>query len=117
MPSAVLGNGIKPSCDSSAVEAALEAQSIPTHPLGVKPLGNQYLHDGPRARGSIGSWAPLPDEIIMLLMEILDKPSLTHLGATCKFMFAVCHSEEIWKALFLRYVTLPKQQFGRYKVK
>ncbi|KFA61438.1 hypothetical protein S40285_03424 [Stachybotrys chlorohalonatus IBT 40285] len=78
------------------------SESIPTHPLGVKPLGNQFLHDGPTARTCIGAWKCLPDEVLMVVLESLDKSSLVHLGSTCKFFFAFCYSEELWKALFLK---------------
>ncbi|CAH0026701.1 unnamed protein product [Clonostachys rhizophaga] len=76
--------------------------AIPSHPLGVKPLGNQYFFQGPSARKCIGKWLPLPDEILMVVLEYFDQSSLTQLGATCKFFFAFCHSEELWKALFLQ---------------
>ncbi|KAL7927702.1 hypothetical protein ACQKWADRAFT_277560 [Trichoderma austrokoningii] len=82
--------------------SASHSDSIPTHPLGVKPLGNQYLAKGPNARRSIGSWACLPDEILALVLDSFDKHSLLNLGSTCKFLYAFCHSEEIWKALYLR---------------
>lgn len=76
--------------------------SIPSHPLGVKPLGNQYLSDGPNAKASIGVWACLPDEVLMTVLEYFDKSCLFSLGSTCKFLYAFCHSEELWKALFLQ---------------
>ncbi|TFB06054.1 F-box protein [Trichoderma ghanense] len=76
--------------------------SIPTHPLGLKPLGNQYLADGPNARRNIGTWATLPEEMLALVLEGFDKSSLLSLGSTCKYMYAFCHSEELWKALYLR---------------
>ncbi|KAM0450336.1 hypothetical protein ACHAPV_004005 [Trichoderma viride] len=85
--------------DSTSVS---HSDSIPTHPLGVKPLGNQYLAKGPNARRSIGSWACLPEEILALVLEGFDKHSLLNLGSTCKFLYAFCHSEELWKALYLR---------------
>lgn len=83
-----------------------QSHSIPSHYLGVKPLGNQYFSDGPNARSHIGDWAGLPDEVIMTVMEYLDKAVLLALGSTCKFLYAACHSEEVWKALFLQYVAV-----------
>ncbi|KAK4083589.1 uncharacterized protein Triagg1_1251 [Trichoderma aggressivum f. europaeum] len=88
------------------------SDSIPTHPLGVKPLGNQYLATRPIARRSIGTWAVLPDEILALVLEGFDKSSLLSLGSTCKFLYAFCHSEELWKALHLRNIELAKYVTG-----
>lgn len=81
-----------------------DSDSIPTHHLGVKPLGNQYLTDGPNARASIGGWRLLPDEVITIILENFDQSCLLNLGHTCKFFYAFCHSEELWKTLFLQYV-------------
>jgi hypothetical protein len=78
------------------------SDSIPSHPLGVKPLGNQYLSDGPSARQSVGTWGSLPDEMVMIVMEHLDRTSLFNLGHTCKFFFAFAHSEDLWKTIFLQ---------------
>ena len=79
---------------------------IPTHPLGVKPLGNQYLSSGGGggaiARRSIGSFEALPDEVLMLLLESFDGVVLRQLGSACRFLYACCHADELWKALFLR---------------
>jgi hypothetical protein len=78
-----------------------QGDSIPTHALGVKPLGNRYLSKGPNAKASSGSWGVLPEEMVMLVLEQMDARSLLSLGSTCKFLFAFCHSDELWKALFL----------------
>lgn len=82
-------------------DAALQNDSIPTHPLGVKPLGNRYLSNGPNAKANIGTWGVLPDEMLTVVLEHLDAKSLQRLGSTCKFLYAFCHSDEFWKALFL----------------
>ncbi|KAG5974260.1 hypothetical protein E4U55_008266 [Claviceps digitariae] len=75
--------------------------SIPTHALGVKPLGNCYLSECPNAKVNSGTWGVLPDEMVMLVLEQMDARSLLSLGSTCKFLFAFCYSDELWKALFL----------------
>lgn len=80
------------------------SDSIPSHPLRLKPLGNQYLYDGPKARRSIGVWNLLPDEILMLVLEQFDAAALLNLGHSCKFLYAFCNSDELWKPLFLQYV-------------
>ncbi|KAI6364332.1 hypothetical protein MCOR25_005670 [Pyricularia grisea] len=79
---------------------ALES-SIPVHPLGVKPLGNQYFASGGNARRNIGVFQILPDEALMLLLEQFDARTLRVLGYTCKFLFAFCSSDDLWKTLFL----------------
>lgn len=79
----------------------LDGDSIPSHPLGLKPLGNKYFFTGHNARDSIGTWASLPDEMIMLVLEQFDESSLLNLGHACKFFYAFCHSDELWKPLFL----------------
>ncbi len=79
-----------------------EARPIPRHPLGVKPLGNQFLsRGGLNARASLGTFYGLPDELLMTFLEYLDGRALRRVGYTCKFLFAFCASEELWKALFL----------------
>ncbi|KKA29763.1 hypothetical protein TD95_004764 [Thielaviopsis punctulata] len=75
---------------------------IPTHPLGVKPLGNLYLSSSPNAKNNAGSLAILADETLMLLLEHLDSTSLANLGATCQYLFAFSNSDELWKQLFLQ---------------
>lgn len=82
-------------------DAVMTSESIPTHPLGVKPLGNQYLLDRPNARKHIGVFTTLPDEALMILLEYLDQSNLRNLGYTSKFLYAFCQSDELWKALFL----------------
>lgn len=89
--------------DSKAVgNAVTSTESIPTHPLGVKPLGNQYLSDRPNARKHIGYLKILPDEALMLLLEYLDEDRLRNLGYTSRFLYAFCRSDDLWKTLFLQ---------------
>lgn len=117
MPSAVTANvtRLEPSktrlTDDNAAAAGeaddnndnvADSEAIPTHPLGVKPLGNLYFFEGVNARKSIGSWGLLPDEMLMIVLEHMDKSTLLSLSHTCKFFYAVCHSEELWKTLFLQ---------------
>ncbi|KAH6998388.1 hypothetical protein BKA56DRAFT_25061 [Ilyonectria sp. MPI-CAGE-AT-0026] len=89
-------------CDRTTDLTELTPDSIPLHPLGLKPLGNQYIFNGRNARRSIGVWNMLPDEIMMLILEHVDTHELFNLGHTSKFLYAFCHSDELWKALFLR---------------
>lgn len=77
------------------------SSAVPLHPLGVKPLGNKYFSDGNDARKHLGTLQGLPDEMLMQLLEYLDQCSLRLLGYTCKFLFACCMSDDIWKTIFL----------------
>lgn len=79
-----------------------QEESIPTHPLGLKPLGNRFLADGPDAKASTGTWALLPDEVLMVVLEQLDETTLVTLGACCKFLYAFTRADELWKALFIK---------------
>ncbi|KOS18820.1 F-box protein [Escovopsis weberi] len=80
-----------------------QVNSIPTHPLGLKPLGNQYFTRAPIARRCTGSWGALPDEILSVVLDHFGTDDLLRLGSTCKFFYAFCHSDELWKSLYLRY--------------
>jgi hypothetical protein len=73
---------------------------IQQHPLGVKPLGNQYTASVD-ARRFIGPFQILPDEILAILLEGFESRLLQTLGSTCKFLYAFCRSEDLWKTLFI----------------
>ncbi len=77
------------------------SDSIPCHPLGVKPLGNLFFASGSNARQSLGNFGRLPDEMILHFLEYLQPDSLQFLGTTCRFLYAFCHLDELWKPLFL----------------
>lgn len=85
----------------NAPTTRISSDSIPVHPMGVKPLGNQYFATGPTARQSLGSLGRLPDEMILQMLEYLDTRSLKDVGFTCRFLYAFCQLDELWKALFL----------------
>ncbi len=73
---------------------------IPSHPLGVKPSGNQYTAKK-NAREAIGNFQSLPDEILANFLEYLDSRTLRHLGSTCRALYAFCYSDDLWKTLFI----------------
>lgn len=73
--------------------------AIPGHPLGVKASGNALLA-ADNLRDAIGTFCILPDELILILLEFLDGPSLLRIGRTCKAFYAFTRAEELWKALF-----------------
>ena len=85
--------------DEAVVDSS--TNSIPVHPLGVKPLGNQYFASDQPARSALGLIGSLPDEIIQQLLEVLDVDCLRALGSTCRFLYAFCRLDELWKSLFL----------------
>ncbi|KAL2161484.1 hypothetical protein VTH06DRAFT_8046 [Thermothelomyces fergusii] len=92
----VTGRGGNSSEDDSAVDS-----SVPPHPLGVKPLGNKYFSASTDARLSIGALQALPDEVLMQLLEYMDARTLRMLGYACKFLFACCMADDVWKTVFL----------------
>lgn len=73
--------------------------AIPGHPLGVKPSGNALLA-AENLRDAIGTFGILPDELILILLEFLDGPSLLRIGRTCKAFYAFTRAEDLWKNLF-----------------
>lgn len=83
----------------------VSATAVPSHPLGVRPSGNQYLSNS-NVRHAIGFFQILPDEFILTLLEYLDARLLQSLGYTCKALFAFCASDDLWKALFIECVSL-----------
>lgn len=97
-------NGPSPQHDSDSESVIAEAEfdaPLPPHPLGVKPLGNKYLDQGTDAKEATGLFQTLPDELLMLMVETLDMDSLRALGSTCRFLYAACIYDELWKALAL----------------
>ncbi|KAI1501786.1 F-box domain-containing protein [Biscogniauxia marginata] len=86
---------------SAGIETATTVDSIPIHPNGVKPLGNQYFSSGSTARQFLGPMGRLPDEMILHMLEYLDTDSLRHIGFTCRFLYAFSQLDDLWKTLFL----------------
>lgn len=78
-----------------------DVDSIPIHPMGIKPLGNLYFAHGPDARHNIGVVGQLPDEMILHLLEYLDATSLRKLASTCRFLYAFGQLDDLWKTLFI----------------
>ncbi|KAL8411781.1 hypothetical protein RB596_001148 [Gaeumannomyces avenae] len=83
-------------------DACAFESSVPCHPLGIKPLGNQYFSTTANARDHVGTLQLLPDETLLLLLEHLDPQSLRRLGYTSRFLHAFCTSDELWKPLLLK---------------
>jgi hypothetical protein len=80
-----------------------ESTLVRRHPLGVRPSGNA-LTANVNAKDCCGSFARLPDELLILFLETLQVPHLLRLGSTCRALHAFTRSEEIWRTLFVEYV-------------
>lgn len=79
------------------------ANTIWSHPLGIRPSGNAFTATT-NLKAATGTFALLPDELLTQFLEYLDAQDLLRLGATCRALHAFTRSEELWKALFIRYV-------------
>ncbi|KAK5663451.1 hypothetical protein OQA88_3880 [Cercophora sp. LCS_1] len=85
-----------------------DQDALPPHPLGLRPLGNKYFTSGKDARESSGIFQALPDDMIMQLLEFLDQRSLRILGYTCRFLYAHCIYDDLWKTIFLDQIRLDR---------
>lgn len=74
--------------------------AILPHPLGVKPAGNAYTAST-NSKANVGLFTKLPDELLMHFLEYLKARELRSLSQCCKFLFAFCHTDELWRALFI----------------
>jgi hypothetical protein len=81
-------------------QSAESSHTIPQHPLGIKPSGNQYAARC-NSKDSIGPFQLFPDEVLAIFLEYLDSCTLRLLGSTCKFLYAFGRSEDLWKSLFI----------------
>lgn len=89
-------------CSTPSIED--ETCVVPSHPLGVKPAGNAFSAVE-NARIMAGLFSSLSDELILQVLEFLDHWSLLRLGATCKLFYAFCQFDDLWKTLFIEYVS------------
>ena len=80
--------------------------AVPQHPLGIRPSGNAYTA-AENIKSAAGTFSRLPDELLVQVLEYLDGPCLRGLGASCKALFAFTRLEDLWKNLFLLYVSNP----------
>ena len=75
----------------------IDANTLPSHPLRVRPLGNAYLGSCGRVTGL----QALPHELLVEILEYLDAESLARLGATCKLFYAFSRLEDFWKSFYI----------------
>ncbi|KAI2629717.1 Clavaminate synthase-like protein [Hypoxylon sp. NC1633] len=94
---------------------SMSSDSIPIHPMGIKPLGNQYFVSGPTARQSLALFGRLPDEMILQILEYLDARSLKDFGFTCHFLYAFSQVDELWKTLYLETSSRPLAWKGSWR--
>lgn len=79
--------------------------AIVSHPYNIRPSGNAYTASRD-IKAFTGSFAVLPDELILHLLEYLDAIDLVRLGSSCKALYAFCRAEDLWKTLFIEYVSI-----------
>ncbi|KAF2400478.1 F-box and JmjC domain-containing protein [Trichodelitschia bisporula] len=77
-----------------------EDGTVPSHPMAVKPSGNAYTA-AVNLKANAGSFAKLPDELLMSFLETLEAAELLQLGGACKFLYAFTRVDELWRALFV----------------
>lgn len=90
-------------CTSPSAEDSL--LSVPPHPLGIRPAGNAYTAVE-NLKSSAGLFSTLPDELIVQILESLSHRPLLILGFTCKALYAFCRFDDLWKTLFIQYVSI-----------
>lgn len=90
-------------CTSPSAEDSL--LSVPPHPLGIRPAGNAYTAVE-NLKSSAGLFSTLPDELIVQILESLSHRPLLILGFTCKALYAFCRFDDLWKTLFIEYVSI-----------
>jgi hypothetical protein len=77
-----------------------------SHPYGVQPTGNIYLHEGNsyqiRSNGLGKQFQWLTDELIVEVLSFLNCVDLVHLMKTSTLFYAYCHYSDIWRDLTLR---------------
>ena len=88
-------------CHMRVVSAAPPAvrAAVGTHPLGVQPIGNALLDDGPPRRPvELGAFRVFDDEFLLqLLTEYVDAKSVARLGATSRTFYALASAPQIWR--------------------
>jgi F-box-like len=106
---AAYGEAAPDACSSSysgqsyftSLPAESNHDTIPCHPLGVKPSGNGWVA-AHNLRRAIGAFMVLPDEVLLILLEHFGSSTILKLGCTCKALYAFARSEDVWKSLFIR---------------
>ena len=79
-----------------------DSLTVPLHPLKIKPAGNAYTATE-NIKLATGSFALLPDELLIQVLEYLGAASLKRLGSACKALYAFSRLEDLWKTLCIEY--------------
>jgi len=79
-------------------ESVLEKGS---HPYGVQPMGNMYTGIASCIRAGLGAFAPLADQAVLDLLEMLDARRLGLLICCSRALYIFAHHDELWRALVL----------------
>ena len=79
-------------------ESVLEKGS---HPYGVQPMGNMYTGTASCIRAGLGAFAPLADQAVLDLLEMLDARRLGLLICCSRALYIFAHHDELWRALVL----------------
>lgn len=79
-------------------------QTVPKHPLGIKPSTNIILADESdleQIGNSAGSlFKKLPDDIILNILGLLSKIDLQNCSKVSKFWYAYTSFDELWRNLY-----------------
>ena len=78
---------------------------ISHHPMGIKPLGNEF-EAGCNIRRNMNLLATLPDELLLQILESLGPRSLLRLSASCKALYGFARFEDLWRSQYIRYVSI-----------
>lgn len=66
--------------------------------FNVKPIGNALIENaGEDARESLGYLSFLTDPMIFVSISLLDFCDVIALSSTCKFLYVLTQTEEIWR--------------------
>lgn len=79
-----------------------DSLAVPLHPLKIKPAGNAYTATE-NIKLAAGSFALLPDELLIQVLEYLEADSLSRLGSASKALYAFSRLEDLWKTLCIEY--------------
>lgn len=96
---------MSPAADFQYEDSEEIAVAVPTHPLGIRPAGNAYTATE-NLKSRCGAFARLPDELMSHMLESFEADVLVRLGSTCKALYAFTRLDELWRALFVGYVTI-----------
>ncbi|KAI9140090.1 hypothetical protein BKA69DRAFT_1029868 [Paraphysoderma sedebokerense] len=103
----IFSTSSKRSKSSSSSNPQIPVASVPSHPLGIKPLGNFYFDSDspdfkPTRTDGLGRFSALSDEFLLgFIVEYLNYKDLCKLSCVSKAWVAFGKYEEIWKGWVL----------------